>query len=345
MKVMILGGLPDQTSSVGSIKSARLMNGVSQLAHQLVADGHDLVLCSPFEGSADHAALTGLENSDRPARIEFHFPDVEIIRKRVEEWAGRLPNVTFDMFPHHPPVTDEPDASMYSWLLSQLSALDRASALISIGGRIGASAELLLKLAHSRGRLIIPLAGLKGASARFLESHRSEYDDILGDDIQALHEIEADKDFSSILSKAIHKQSPRKMANRRAFISYAKAHADDADFVEVTLRRRGFDVVRDEASFSPGHNIPTEIREKIFSSEVFIALWCAAYACSPWCFDEMELALDRLEAGKIALWILQLDDTRIVPPRARDKLSYPAQNRDKLKGALEVMIASGLAKP
>jgi hypothetical protein len=345
MKTMIVGGIPDQNTPMDPNESSRLLDGVSLLAQQLTADGHELVVCSPFQGSADYAALKGLAETQKPARVEFHFPDVEDIRQRIDEWVEYLPNATVDKFPHHPPTTDDPDALQHAWLLSQLSALDRSSALISIGGRIGASAELLLKLAHGRGRLIVPLAALNGATARFLEAHRSEYYDILGEDVQALHNIEEYKNLSSLLSKAIYQQSPRKLGNRRVFISYARAQADDADFVEMTLRRRGFDVVRDEASFAPGHDIPVEIREKIFSSEIFLALWSIDYASSPWCFDEIEIALDRLEADKISLWVFQLDDTRIVPPRARDKLSYPAQDREKLKNSLGNLLVSRFVEP
>lgn len=339
MKTMIIGGLPDQTNPQESADNLRLLSGISQLVQRLTADGHELIVCSPYEGSADYAALQGIADSEHAAKVEFHFPDIDDIRQKVDDWTERLPNSSIDKFPHHPPETEEPKALQHAWLLSQLSALDRCSALIAIGGRIGGSAELLLKLAHSRGRLILPLATLKGASARFLDSHRYEYDDILGNDIQILQRSESYQDIPSLLTRAASEKNLRPERSTRVFVSYAREQSDDADFVEMTLRRRGFDVLRDEASFETGHAIPDEIRESIFGSDIFVALWSVNYACSPWCFDEIEIALDQLEKKKISLWILQLDDTRIVPPRARDKLSHPAFEREQLKSILTSLLS------
>ncbi len=336
---MIIGGIPDQTDRESLAHSPRNLMSVSQLVQRLTADGHELIVCSPFEGSADYAALQGIAESEGAARVEFHFPDIEEIRQKVDEWVERLPNATVDKFPHHPPETDEPEALQHAWLLSQLSALDRSSALIAIGGRIGASAELLLQLAHSRGRLILPLTALKGASARFLDSHRYEYDDILGSDVQVLHQAEKYQEIPALLSKAASEKILQPEQSTKVFISYAREQSDEADFVEMTLRRRGFDVVRDEATFEAGHSIPNEIRENIFGSKIFVALWSASYACSPWCFDEIEIALDRLEKKQISLWIFQLDDTRIVPPRARDKLSHPVCSREQLKNVLTSLLS------
>jgi len=339
MKIMIIGGLPDQTNPRDLADSSRLLSGISQLVQRLTADGHELIVCSPFEGSADYAALQGISESDHAAKVEFHFPDIEDIRQKVDDWVERLPNSSVAKFPHHPPETHEPEALQHAWLLSQLSALDRCSALIAIGGRIGGSAELLLKLAHSRGRLILPLTALKGASARFLDSHRYEYDDILRNDAQILHQAEKYQEIPSLLSKAASEKILRPEGNTRVFVSYAREQVEEANFVEMTLRRRGYDVLRDEASFETGHAIPDEIRESIFSSEIFVALWSSNYACSPWCFDEIEIALDRLEKRQISLWILQLDSTRIVPSRARDKLSHPAFNREQLKSVLTSLLS------
>lgn len=339
MKTMIIGGRPDQTNPQDLANGSRLLSGISQLVQRLTADGHEIVVCSPFEGSADYAALQGIAESEHAAKVEFHFPDIEDIRKKVDDWVQRLTNSTVAKFPHYPPETGEPEALQHAWLLSQLSALDRCSALISIGGRIGGSTELLLKLAHSRGRLILPLAALKGASARFLDSHRYEYDDILGSDAQILQQPERYQEIPSLLSSAASEKILRSERNARIFLSYAREQSEEANFVEMTLRRRGVDVLRDETSFETGHAIPDQIRESIFSSDIFLALWSADYACSPWCFDEIEIALDRLERKQISLWILQLDDTRIVPPRARDKLSHPASDREQMKSILTSLLS------
>ena len=339
MKAMVIGGTPGEFVAQDASRESRNFGGVSEFARCLVADGHGLIVCSPYEGSADYAALQGIAEGKQTSHVEIHYPDTKEIRQRVNEWVERLPNASVDRFPHHPPETDEPEALQHAWLLSQLSALDRASALVAIGGRIGASAELLLKLAHNRRRLILPLTSMGGASARFFEAHRYEYDDAWGRDVPILHDANNFHRIPALLSKAKSGAAYREERATRAFVSYARPQAAEADFVEMTLRRRGIDVVRDEATFEPGHAIPDAIRENIFSSSTFVALWSADYACSPWCFDEIEIALDRLEKKQISLWILQIDGTRIVPPRARDKLSYPATNRDQLKSVLESLLS------
>jgi hypothetical protein len=53
----------------------------------------------------------------------------------------------------------------------------------------------------------------------------------------------------------------------------------------------------------------------------------ASTLAAPWCFDELELAVKR---GK-TLWLLCVDDTRIVPPAARNLISYPARSREELE--------------
>lgn len=339
MKVMLVGGLPDTSNSEEAERLSTLIEGsVSKIAKSLVEEGHEILVCSPFAGSADYEALNGVGAATRPSRIEFHFPDMQKVRQKVEEWNDKLPNAKMDKFPHFPPEAEGESALQHAWLLSQLSAMDRASALIAVGGRIGGSAELLLKLAHSRKLPILPLTVLKGAAARFFDTHRYEYEDILGPDVDALHTIASIENLNKLIAKLTSKQRQGPQYGNKVFVSYARTQTSMADFVEMTLRRRGIDVVRDEASFEPGHTIPNEIREKIISAQTFVALWSLDYASSPWCFDEIEFALDRQESGALDIWFIQLDDTRIVPPRARNIVSYKAVGRDELKSVIDTLV-------
>ena len=102
----------------------------------------------------------------------------------------------------------------------------------------------------------------------------------------------------------------------------------------MILRRRNLDIMRDDHDFEPGENITRQINEMIHKSTVFIALWCSEYACSPWCFDELDLALRTHTQEGRELWILQLDKTRIIHPKARGLLFYPITTRDELEGKL-----------
>ncbi len=65
--------------------------------------------------------------------------------------------------------------------------------------------------------------------------------------------------------------------------------------------------------------------------------------CSPWCFDKLDLALKRHKEGRLALWLLCLDDTRVVPPAARELLTYPINSRRELGGAILDLLEPALA--
>ena len=43
------------------------------------------------------------------------------------------------------------------------------------------------------------------------------------------------------------------------------------------------------------------------------------------------------------LWILCLDDTRIVPKRARNLISYPIKNREQIESTIIKLLNDGMA--
>jgi hypothetical protein len=91
----------------------------------------------------------------------------------------------------------------------------------------------------------------------------------------------------------------------RVFISYARCRPEEADLTERTLRRRGFEVFRDEHDFKAGALLLGEVEEHVARCHVFVALWSRDYACSPWCYDELAVALVRAKAGTMQLWLLR----------------------------------------
>jgi hypothetical protein len=127
---------------------------------------------------------------------------------------------------------------------------------------------------------------------------------------------------------------------QRFFISYARSRPQEADFVEMILRRRNLTVFRDDRDFGAGRSVSGEISEYICQAQVFVTLWCKEYACSPWCFDEFDSALARHKDGHLALWLLCVDDTRIVPPAARQLINYPIRTREELEGRVLSLLES-----
>jgi hypothetical protein len=125
------------------------------------------------------------------------------------------------------------------------------------------------------------------------------------------------------------------VCNPKFFLSYAKARPAEADFLEAILRRRNYTVFRDDAEFAAGTPVQSQIVGFIDQSDVFIAVWCQEYACSPWCYDELDYALVRERRGSLSIWLAPVDSTRIVPPGARDKLRFDIySSREQLEGRL-----------
>ena len=103
---------------------------------------------------------------------------------------------------------------------------------------------------------------------------------------------------------------------------------EEADYVETLIRRRNGVVYRDEEDFEPAAETQEEIIKNIKRSNVFVAIWCKEYACSSWCFDELELAIQRRKEGLSELWIFCVDDTRIGPRDAKRRIYYNVNSRE-----------------
>jgi hypothetical protein len=179
-----------------------------------------------------------------------------------------------------------------------------------------------------------------GAAAQAFQRRRYQLEDRFGDRITALNDLSRISEVVRLAEMAAMGKSarPKRDTPPTFFISYARSRPQEADFVEMLLRRRSFIVLRDEKNFGAGHSIPGEIRENIHGADVFVAIWCREYACSPWCYDELDLALERKTAGVLSWWILCVDDTRIVPPLARDLVTYPVRSREELEGLIARLL-------
>ena len=268
--------------------------------------------------------------------------DTPRVKERLNEEVSALGLQRVVRVPSPPPQTEDRQAQRYAWLLCQLNAMESCQVVIALGGNPSGAANMLLLLADGKQKAMLPLPFLGGAPKLAIDSRRYELRDRLGEKFEELHD-EACVGKASDLVEAISIRSAAGGAcetdSPLFFISYARDRQGEADFVETLLRRRNLRVFRDESDFGAGYSIPTLIREAIFAAHVFVILWSSAYACSPWCFDEMELALDRHAAGKLKLWILRVDDTRIVPKRARDLLFYDASSRADLEGRMLQLLA------
>lgn len=340
MKIFIIGGATTKRDDPKFDSEIELLrNTMKSLGSELVAHGHEIVVCSPFSDSADHHLLKGVAESDGAidALISIHYPEIPAVDSALKELLAeaKLPKVK--RFPC-PNAGDSPspEAIQYAWLFAQLNAMDSSAGIITVGGKPSGSLNLLFHLADARNKRVLPLTFLGGAAQDHFDAKYWDLQDIISDSIAKLGDPTAMAEIPNILETLL---SGRPTDEERSFfISYARARPNDADYVETLLRRRNHIVYRDEEDFEPSADTQAEIIKNIKRANVFIALWCKEYACSPWCFDELEMALERKEKGLAELWIFCVDETRIVPKAARGLNYYPTTSRENLEGKILFLL-------
>jgi hypothetical protein len=341
MKIFIIGGVSVLESQAGFPQNRELLGRTMNiLGRDLVKRGHDLLLCSPFENSADHEAIRGAAEAAaerKGAFAEFHLPASAKVADALSRLKQRLAPLHVATVTHPPPADENSkEAWNHAWLLAQLSAMEASNAVVAVGGKSSGPMSFLLPLAEARKKVLLPFRFLEGAAAGCFERQRYALADKLDEQINALSEPEGITRAADLLDRLTAERTGASRDGRepKFFISYAKARPKEADFVEMILRRRNLTVFRDDRDFAPGSAVQSEIDNHIEQADVFIALWCNEYACSPWCFDELEEALRRKAAGLITIWLIRVDETRIVPKGARDLLSYPVRSREELEGQI-----------
>jgi hypothetical protein len=283
MKVFVIGGAslqdsdPEYQTQLGVVQVA-----MQRVGKDLVSAGHDFLVYSPFSGSAGVAAVRGaaeiLGRSDAPV-VEFHCPHSAEVQRQLTRLTDSL-SLKSSSVHSHPLPSDEHGKEQWShgWLLAQLAAMDRSHAVLSLGGKLTASASLLLSLAEGQGRAVLPYTFLGGTSAQSFQRRRYELEDVLQEKLAALHNVERIGETSPLLERLVNSQLVRSMqqAPVRFFLSYPKCRPQEAGFVEITLRRRNFEVYRDERDFSAGRSLPGEITDGIHRANVFVAIYGAA---------------------------------------------------------------------
>jgi hypothetical protein len=345
VKIFVIGGVPVDKADANYEKQSDLLRcSMQKIGADIVKRGHDLIVCSPFSPSADVDAVRGAAKAIKRARgnpvIEFHYPDQTDVRAELDRLVAQL---RFQPARYGYRVALNKAGKIdghYGWLLPQVSAMDHSHVVIGLGGHYAGAASLLFGIAQSRRKPALPLTFLGGAAASAFQSRQYELEDRLKVRTNVLHnpnQVDRVIDLAETLGSApLTKSSPKE--EYHFFISYARSRPQEADFVEMTLRRRNYDVVRDERDFGAGRLVQSEIIEHIHRANVFIVIWCKEYACSPWCFDEFEIALKRQAAKALSLWILQVDETRIVPPAARCLIAYPVGSRKELEGQITQLL-------
>lgn len=338
MRFMIIGGITETHNEFGEEK--RFQNHCLNIGKKLRELGHSLILCSPFRDSADFWVYNGYVNNDiiENSSIDFYFVNTDTVRSELDNLVINEHTCYINMIPNPPPSNNNKESLKYAWLLCQLQALEFCQAIIAIGGKLNGSANMLLLFAESKRKFILPFPFMEGTANQSFYRKQYELKDRLGEAYLFLKDENKYLEVLNYCEKAYDTTSAYEEEELKVFISYSRARPSEADYIENILRRLGLQVFRDESEFGAGHEIPNEIREAIYNANIFVAVWCAEYACSPWCYDEFEIAMDRKETGKMKLWILCIDDTRIVPTRARNLVNYRVRSREEIEGTILKLI-------
>jgi hypothetical protein len=347
LKLFLIGGNAVNESHPEFAKHNQLMRDSASAIGELICDsGNDLLVCSGFPGSADEAAasraMKKLESIVAArAQIEFYYPKCANVAAQIESVIEPSCAKRVSRFPQVASLDEAKERpTSYDWLLAQLVAMDNANAVIALGGKPDGSASVLLRLAESTGKPILPFAFLGGAAEQSYQRLQYKLRDKLDQRVSSLSAPDQVNTAVELIEKISAEGFNGKTQGKETsfFISYSRDRHEEADFVEMLLRRRDHVLYRDESDFSAGQLLQGEIDGYIHQATVFIALWCKEYACSPWCFDELELALELQKAGSLQVWLLCLDDTRIVPRSARGIVHYAAKCRKDLERCILVLL-------
>lgn len=330
MKIFVIGGLTEKSGASNYEDELSVLRQAGfSLGKEIALAGHELVLCSPFSDSLDsHVALGAAEVSG--SKLYYHYPDNSVVSGEVHKLLLKITKSDVKRIPCKDIALSLDEAtSQYSWLFAQLHALDSCAGVIAIGGKVSGSAKLLFQLAVSKNKSILPLTFLGGAASEYHDVYRWDLYDVLGSEIDKMSDSKCVAEAPRLLEKLVEGIPSR--VEHRFFISYARARPQEADYVEALIRRRNGVVYRDEEDFEPAADTQDDIIKNIKKSNVFVAIWCKEYACSPWCFDELELAIQRKNEGLSELWIFCVDDTRMVPRGARSMNYYVVNDRNSLE--------------
>lgn len=327
MKIMIIGGQTEKDEDLEKIKGVCF-----EIGKLLRLKKHLLELCSPFEDSADYWVFKGYVTDDSSrVSVNFHYVNVDCVEEKIKELENK--NVIINRIPTFVREIQDDKEMKYAWLLCQLEALECSDCIMAIGGKNTGSANMLLRFAEGKRKTVIPFVFTGGAAQLSYERRQYQLTDTFGKDVYCLNDKTC---YEKIIEQIdVNKVEINKsFEEKEIFISYARKRPFEADYIETLLRRRGISVFRDESEFGAGKEIPTQIEENIHKANTFIAVYCAEYACSPWCYDELELALDLKDKEQMDIWILCVDDTRIISKRARNLVYYQVPNREDIEGKL-----------
>ncbi|EFO7599496.1 TPA: TIR domain-containing protein [Escherichia coli] len=339
--VFVIGGHTGETADVDA-ELPRLNKASLTLGHVLAKAGAQLLICSPFTDSVDYYAAMGYADSKCGGLIQFHSPShptVEEKRCLLRKTLGR-PGLVIQDWNYPGPEGNEEDAWFQSWFLAQIQALEKADVVVALGGKVSQTASTLLHLAEARGLPIIPFAFLGGVAKRSYE--RRDWSRLNpGFDPSVLCDVDGVEHTIEIANRLmLDRMQPSRLLERpkMVFVSFAHQDAEMANALRAVLVKEGIEVLVGDDEIRSDQMITAIIEQAVLRSDVCAVLWSRQYAQSPWCYDEMSLAINQQEYGKIKVWLFNLDDSPIVPAQARKLPTISVRNVQAMHNCVHELL-------
>jgi nucleoside phosphorylase len=319
--VYVIGGVTEETDHP-NYEESELAQFCQRLGATIAEAGADLVVCSPFPDSADFHALMGYIQTGVGSAVHLHAPrHASVAEKEAElramlglERARRIKNWYYPG-----PEVNDAESWGQAWMLCQIMALDRADVVISVGGRVSKTANTILHLAEARQKPIIPFEFLGGASRRAF-NRRNWARAYPGLDYLKLMDkdgvVDAMRIADYMVTARMRPAHSYAWPPQHVFVSRARRDAEFEIALDDYLSSVGLTVLR-EREWPSNQIVESAIEDAVLRCDLLIVLWSRSYATSRFCYDELELALQRHRAGELQLWIINLDESDIVPRGAR----------------------------
>jgi nucleoside phosphorylase len=340
--IFVIGGETGETADIDA-ELPRLVRASMRLGTVLARAGAQLIVCSPFPDSADYYAAMGYADAKAGGVIHFHsplHPTVEGKRQLFRRTFGQ-PNLSFQDWNYPAPETDEQGSWSQAWLLAQIQALERADIVVALGGKVSKTAGTLLHLAEAKGLPIIPFAFLGGAAGRNYK--RRDWARLNpGFGARILENESGVEQAVQIANRLILDRVKRSMGGdsrpKNVFISVARQDAAMGQALEDVLKSHGIEAVFGEREIVPDQLISTTIEHALRGSDIVAVLWSRSYAQSPWCYDELALALSLEALDRVKVWLFNLDDSSIVPTQARKLPAVSVRSEEGLRIAIKELL-------
>lgn len=345
--VFVIGGHTGETADADA-ELPRLHKASWTLGRVLAKAGAQLVICSPFPDSVDYYTAMGYADAKSGGVIQFHSPTdpkVEKKRRLLRQTLGR-PGLVIQDWNYPGPELDENDAWFQAWFLAQIQALEKADVVVALGGKVSQTANTLLHLAEAKGLPIIPFAFLGGVAQRLYE--RRDWKRLSpGFDASVLTDVDGVEKTIDIANRLlvdrVMQSEGRAERPRVVFVSFAHQDAAMASVLRICLADEEIEVITGDDEIRPDQMIPATIEQAVLRSDVCAVLWSRHYAQSPWCFDELSLALNQQEYGGMKVWFFNLDDSAVVPAQARKLPSISVRSPGAIRNFVSELLGKSSA--